>query len=139
ASSSTRGRTATHEIGHYLGLRHIWGDTSDCATDDYCADTPNATSALETCETRSSCDVVEMKENYMNYTPDMCQNIFTMDQKYRIRTVLENSPRRATLATSLGCVPLNTYGFDGRVNIVSLGGECDTTASPIVMLRNVGD
>ncbi len=36
-----KGRTATHEIGHYFNLRHIWGDTPDCSGSDMVADTPN--------------------------------------------------------------------------------------------------
>lgn len=99
------GRTLTHEIGHCLGLRHIWGDTDDCTTDDFCADTPNATDQLTECVFRASCGLEEMKENYMNYTPEDCQNIFTQDQKVRIRTVLTNSPRRVSLATSPACTP----------------------------------
>ncbi len=99
------GRTLTHEIGHALGLRHIWGDTDDCTTDDFCADTPNATDQLTECIFRDSCGEEEMKENYMNYTPEDCQNIFTLDQKARIRTVLTNSPRRVSLATSPACLP----------------------------------
>ena len=36
------GRTATHEVGHYFNLRHIWGDVEDCTGSDFVADTPNA-------------------------------------------------------------------------------------------------
>jgi hypothetical protein len=36
------GRTATHEVGHYLNLRHIWGDTNDCSGADQVSDTPRA-------------------------------------------------------------------------------------------------
>lgn len=42
------GRTTTHEVGHWLGLRHIWGD-GDCAVDDYCADTPLSAAANYGC------------------------------------------------------------------------------------------
>lgn len=132
------GRTTTHEVGHWLGLRHIWGDTEDCIGDDYCADTPNATSALQECIYRATCDVEEMKENYMNYTPDACMNIFTQDQKLRIRAVLENSPRRATLAASQGCLPVQNHGFDARIYIVNLGSDCDLNVEPVVRLRNFG-
>lgn len=103
--ANVRGRTTTHEVGHWLGLRHIYGDDASCDVDDYCQDTPNATSHLEDCMYRASCGVEEMKENYMNYTPETCQNVFTQDQKARIRTVLTHAPLRMNLATSPGCVP----------------------------------
>lgn len=94
------GRTTTHEIGHFLGLRHIWGDAPSSATgcnyDDYCQDTPNTAQANYDCPssdstTCSSPKSREMVENYMDYTDDACMNIFTQDQKMRMRTVLENS------------------------------------------------
>ncbi len=96
------GRTATHEIGHWLGLIHIWGD-GDCSVDDYCKDTPNANGANYECTFNDSCtgdDVPDMIENYMDYSPDACMNIFTQDQKMRMRTVLEVSPRRRSLISS---------------------------------------
>jgi hypothetical protein len=93
-----KGRTTTHEVGHWLGLRHIWGD-GDCSVDDFCADTPNADGPNRTCDARDSCpgEGPDMIENYMDYSTDLCMNIFTNDQKYRIRTVLEVSPRRSSL------------------------------------------
>jgi hypothetical protein len=92
------GRTLTHEIGHWLGLLHTWGDAR-CG-DDYCYDTPVAEreNDSETCRTVfSRCSGVatrNMIENYMDYTPDSCMNVFTIDQKKRVRDVLELSPRR---------------------------------------------
>jgi hypothetical protein len=96
-----KGRTATHEVGHWLGLRHIWGD-GDCSVDDFCADTPNADGPNRSCQFRDSCpeEGADMIENYMDYSTDGCMNIFTNDQKLRIRTVLELSPRRNSL---IGC------------------------------------
>jgi hypothetical protein len=97
------GRTTTHEVGHWLGLIHIWGDR-DCGT-DHCADTPTAFTKNET--TDISCTPVfsecrgvttrNMIENYMDYSPDACMSIFTNDQKERMHAVLQLSPRRAKL------------------------------------------
>jgi hypothetical protein len=93
------GRTTTHEVGHWLGLRHIWGD-GGCEVDDYCADTPPAGEPNYECPDSDTCpddDFPDMVENYMDYTNDACMNIFTQDQKDRIRMVLEVSPRRSSL------------------------------------------
>ena len=95
------GRTATHEIGHWLGLRHIWGD-GPCGYDDFVEDTPGQESATSGCPTEDqvSCGSVDMIENYMDYTDDICSNIFTIGQKERMDVVLANSPRRASLLNS---------------------------------------
>ncbi|WP_420147975.1 M43 family zinc metalloprotease [Spirosoma sp.] len=96
------GRTLTHETGHWLGLRHIWGDTN-CG-DDFCADTPTQASASTGCPVgRVSCGSTNMVQNYMDYSNDACMNIFTINQKDRIRAVMANSPRRASLLTSNVC------------------------------------
>ena len=96
------GRTLTHETGHWLGLRHIWGDTN-CG-DDFCADTPTQASASSGCPTgRVSCGSTNMVQNYMDYSNDACMNIFTINQKDRIRAVMAISPRRNSLLTSNVC------------------------------------
>jgi PKD repeat protein len=90
-----RGRTLTHETGHWLGLRHIWGD-GPCAN-DFVDDTPTQHAENRGCPvTKLSCDGVntEMPQNYMDYSDDACMNIFTVGQKSRIAAVMELSPRR---------------------------------------------
>ena len=90
-----KGRTATHEIGHYFNLRHIWGDTPDCSGSDAVADTPNCagpnygapTWPLVTCNNGPNGD---MFVNYMDYTDDAAMFMFTSQQVLRMRTALES-------------------------------------------------
>lgn len=109
------GRTLTHEIGHSFGLRHIWGD-GGCNVDDYCADTPESDGSNGGCPTGElSCGTIDMIENYMDYTYDACMNIFTNDQKVRVLAVMENSPRRVNLPSSIVCNPPASFAFAGQV------------------------
>ena len=138
------GRTLTHEVGHWLGLRHIWGDTDTCGNDDYCADTPDATNSNAGCPTVDSCPSdglgADMVENYMDYSNDACLNTFTADQKTRIQAVLANSPRRMELGTSTVCVPAVTYDYDGGIELDNLNvEECGTTFTPTVIVSNNGN
>ncbi|MNK14923.1 Pregnancy-associated plasma protein-A [compost metagenome] len=108
-------RTTTHETGHFLGLRHIWGDKENTCIgeDDYCADTPNAAAANNSCIQNDSCPEgdPDMIENYMDYTPDSCMSVFTPNQKTRMRTILQNAVRRANLATSNVCGTASSQEF----------------------------
>lgn len=138
-----KGRTATHEIGHFLGLRHIWGD-SNCGT-DYCNDTPTQQSDTNGCPTHPAsggCGTSEkMFQNYMDYTSDQCMNLFTVDQNDRMRTILENSPRRQSLTTSLALLNPFVYNFDlGLFSVLSPNNStCDATTTPTITVKNYGN
>ncbi|MFL9845476.1 M43 family zinc metalloprotease [Flavobacterium rhizosphaerae] len=137
-----KGRSASHEIGHYLGLRHIWGD-GGCDVDDYCEDTPVAAGANQNCTPVDSCpdsEGADMIENYMDYTPDACMNIFTQDQKARMAAVLANSPRRVSLATSNACSPAQVFDNDGSLYINGLNMvNCSNTFTPELKITNSGN
>lgn len=121
-----KGRTMTHEVGHWLGLRHIWGDET-CGT-DYCADTPTAHTSNSGCPTVTGCTTgtTEMVQNYMDYTNDTCMNIFTLDQKARIVSVLANSVNRSTLAASTKDQPMTLFANDAEVIVE---GSCVVTST----------
>lgn len=101
------GRTLTHELGHYFGLRHIWGDTT-CGN-DFCGDTPPAAAEntmsptyphnVGTCTSPSNSPDGEMFMNFMDYTRGPSKVLFTTDQKSRVHTVMQNSPFRNQLGT----------------------------------------
>ncbi|MEM8966029.1 MAG: M43 family zinc metalloprotease [Bacteroidota bacterium] len=135
------GRTTTHEVGHYLGLRHIWGD-GDCGADDFVEDTPQQEADSESCPVHPqiSCGSADMFQNYMDYTTDRCMNLFTLGQKERMRIVLENSPRRRTLLTSPGlAAPIALDDDAGIATIVSpQRSECNGDIVPIVSVTNTG-
>ena len=137
------GRTLTHELGHWFGLRHIWGDSGSCSNDDYCADTPDATTSNGGCPTVDSCPSdglgADMVENYMDYTNDACMDTFTADQKTRIQAVLANSPRRMELGASTVCSPAIVYEIDGAIELDNLNlVDCATTFAPTVVVTNNG-
>jgi PKD repeat protein len=115
-----QGRTLTHETGHWLGLRHIWGD-GPCGN-DFCGDTPTQESESRGCVPgRVSCGNTNMVQNYMDYSDDQCMNLFTLCQKNRMRAVMDISPRRRELANSQACgtqvvsVPIPEFRADRRV------------------------
>lgn len=106
-----RGRTMTHEVGHYLGLRHIWGD-GGCGVDDFCADTPESDASNGGCPTTHvSCGTTDQVQNYMDYTNDTCMDTFTQDQKDRMQAIMAGSPRRMELNSSIGCQPPTAVTF----------------------------
>jgi len=91
------GRTATHEVGHWLNLRHIWGDAT-CGN-DFVGDTPLHTTANFNCPEfphYNSCSdgAIEMTMNYMDYTQDACMYMFSNGQKARMLAVFANGGPR---------------------------------------------
>lgn len=96
-----KGRTATHEVGHWLNLRHIWGD-STCGSDQV-SDTPSHNTANYGCPGYphySTCSgaPVEMTMNYMDYTDDACMYMFSQGQETRMKAVFAAGGPRNSFA-----------------------------------------
>ena len=102
-----KGRTLTHEIGHWLGLRHLWGDAM-CG-DDGIADTPPQETSNSYCPTfphLSSCSINsygDMFMDYMDFTDDGCMNMFTQDQKAEMRSLFALGNVRNSFLNSSVC------------------------------------
>jgi Pregnancy-associated plasma protein-A/Secretion system C-terminal sorting domain len=125
------GRTLTHELGHFFGLRHITGD-ANCG-EDYCDDTPlqfELTSGCPAPGTLNECtpSVPKMFENYMDYSNDACLNTFTLNQSERCQTVMLNSPRRKEVITSTtanSIMPNRVFFKSGVSSVVETAtGSC---------------
>lgn len=105
-----KGRTATHEVGHYLNLRHIWGD-GNCNADDFVSDTPTAGGPNYGCPgyPSKSCNSnggysSDMFMNYMDYVDDACMFMFSVGQRTRMDALFEPGGARENLGfTSGGC------------------------------------
>ena len=137
------GRTTTHEVGHYLGLRHIWG-SGGCSNDDNIADTPIQSSNNFGCPNHPSPSCSnggDMFMNYMDYVNDNCMNSFTTGQGVRMHEILNNSRSSllgsaaivcnagAPLALQLvGQTNLTCNGSnDGTITILGSGGSGNFT------------
>lgn len=121
-----KGRTATHEIGHWLGLYHINGD-SGCGN-DYCSDTPAQSSLTSGCPSttggtsNSGCSASpnppgKMYQNYMDYSDDRCLTMFTTNQKARMQACMQYCARRTSLATSTVCSVVSVEENMSNVNM----------------------
>lgn len=129
------GRTTTHEVGHFLNLRHIWGD-GGCGIDDLVADTPESDFQNFGCNpTHVSCGTVDMVQNYMDYSDDACMNLFTQGQTDRMRVTLLPGGVRAALGASDKCGPPPAPTCtDGIQNGDETGVDCGgTTCAPCVV------
>ncbi|OQD44174.1 zinc metalloprotease [Croceivirga radicis] len=82
------GRTTTHEVGHWLNLRHIWGD-GRCNRDDFVSDTPTSDRPNYGCPNfpTTHCRTTDMTMNYMDYVDDECMYMFSNGQKERMRAL----------------------------------------------------
>jgi hypothetical protein len=145
-SINTSGRAGVHEVGHYLGLRHIWGDgllsilgIPDCSADDGLTDTPNAgipsnyqcDPAQNTCEAGQPGDLPDMIENFMDYSEETCQNSFTLGQIGIMHGVL-NAERDSLLLTPAPAGPSRPNN-DAQPHALGLtvntDGSCNAFAS----------
>lgn len=98
-------KTLVHEAGHWLGLKHIWGD--EYCGDDGVADTPKQASYTTGCPTniRVTCGnspTGDMYNNYMDFTNDACMNLFTLGQKARMQAAFQAGGPRYSLISSAG-------------------------------------
>jgi hypothetical protein len=129
-----KGRTGTHEVGHWLNLYHIWGDDgTGCTGSDLVSDTPNQADENYGCPTfpQVSCSNGpngDMFMNYMDYTDDACMYMFSSGQSARMQALFAAGGARASLLTSNGCgtvVPPSC----GNVSGLSVSGITQTSAN----------
>jgi hypothetical protein len=148
ATPYNKGRTATHEVGHWLDLYHIWGDEPACADDDLVTDTPLQKGENYNCPTfplisgtGASCSGAApgaMFMNYMDYVDDACMMMFTNGQKSRVHNALNAA--RDSLFTSNGLTPVVLQPLDASAfNITGIKVySCVTQITPSVVLKNKG-
>lgn len=131
-----KGRTTTHELGHWLNLIHLWGD-GNCA-DDFVADTPTQETENYGCPAHPSPSCTnegDMFQNFMDYTNDACMNLFTEGQKGRMHAAFNTY--RSSLLNSNACIPPLE---DAGISAISLPDEetayCGATIEAKVTLTN---
>jgi hypothetical protein len=154
AAPFNKGRTATHEVGHWLNLFHIWGDDcgqgdgvcssagGECSGSDNVTDTPNqcemATGTFPVGQVRTDACTPSspgyMWQNYMDYTDDAAMNLFTTGQKARMVATMTGA--RSSLQTSNGCGATGTYcssngqsTADEWIQSVALGTYTNTSGN----------
>ncbi|MFM7235117.1 MAG: M43 family zinc metalloprotease [Flavobacteriales bacterium] len=139
-SYTNMNRTITHEVGHYLGLYHTFHTTTSCTGETSCTtqgdrvcDTPATTQGVSCSSPVCPSSQVE---NYMDYTSQTCQDMFTDGQKLRMRTTLET--QRTSIISSLGCMPVFQYDIGITAIIKPIGTNCPGALSPQVTLANFG-
>jgi hypothetical protein len=132
------GRTTTHEIGHWLNLRHIWGDERPgedaCLRSDFVHDTPNQGSANHSCPThpQKSCGSNDMFMNYMDYVFDKCMTMFTHGQSDRMNAVLYTT--RSAIVSSQGDIPPPEIA---KADLLIRDSEKDLGKEPNVQSNNL--
>ncbi|MDR0413717.1 MAG: zinc metalloprotease [Dysgonamonadaceae bacterium] len=141
-----KGRTTTHEVGHWLNLRHIWGDEKNCTATDFVSDTPNQYEAMFGCPSypaRDACTTVTpgiMFMNYMDYTADGCMNLFTKGQVDRMLPLFDTQTGvrkqllvNAKYLTGSSCV--NNFANRTVTSNTSVGG-CEINVWNVTVQNN---
>jgi len=135
------GRTATHEVGHYLNLRHIWGD-GGCGASDFVDDTPDSDGPNYGCALGNvACGTEDMVQNYMDYSDDACMNLFSQGQSDRMNALFLPGGARASLLASTGCTPaVPDFDLDAQAQLVIApqAGVCASSIAPVIRIRNNG-
>jgi Pregnancy-associated plasma protein-A/Secretion system C-terminal sorting domain/Fibronectin type III domain len=135
AAPYNKGRTATHEVGHWLNLNHIWGDDGTaCTGTDNVGDTPNQggenygtpTFPKVSCSNGPNGD---MFMNYMDYTDDVAMFMFSTGQKSRMKALFAAGGARVGLTTSLGCQAPSTTSTCLSPTALSSSSITQTTAT----------
>lgn len=142
-----KGRTVTHEIGHWLNLLHIWGD-ADCGN-DFISDTPvqkTSTSScpaypkVSCCSGSSNCNDPhgDMFMNYMDYTDDKCMMLFTAKQTERMQNAIQ--VYRPSFLTAIAHLPVVLPVSDLKINriIKPAGLLCNQLHHPEIEVNNSG-
>ncbi len=142
------GRTATHEIGHYLNLYHLWSNGNcDDPNGDYVDDTPTQEDPYYGCPSypQKSCGSNDMYMNFMNYADDRCMSMFTQGQKMRMLATLDSL--RKGLKSSAGCawLPPKLPFDDSAIEIypnpaadcIRIDFNATISGDVVVELRNV--
>lgn len=158
-SDFRNGRTTTHELGHFFGLRHIWGDDDGtCSESDFegtpsLDDTPNQAKATYgnpdpdgvgkvVTDACSPTAPGIMYQNYMDYTNDSALVMFTLGQQQRMELALSTSEDRLPVLSSDAYKEPVIYSLDARVRrVVSPGASsllCTPGFTPVVTIRNSG-
>lgn len=126
-----KGRTGTHEVGHWLNLRHIWGDAS-CGS-DLVNDTPTQQTSNYGCPVypKATCsNNGDMSMNYMDYVDDACMYMFTTGQASRMNALFSSTGARYSLVSSPGCQTAGTTTTtttSSTSNLVTVGTGANTT------------
>ena len=139
-----RGRTTTHEIGHFLGLRHIWGDLNNCSGTDHVSDTPTQDGPTFNCPSHPQvrCGGNKMFQNFLDWTDDVCMNLFTQGQVNRMELILDDAtvPRRNSLLNSPALLDPDCSVHDVEVQMLNSPGPvtCSSTSPASITIRNRG-
>ena len=133
ASTLDRGRTLTHELGHYFFLYHVWGNVESCNFDDGVSDTPTCNAPNFFCPSlgKTSCGTVDLHMNYMDYSNDECMYMYSAQQVTRMENwvsanlshVANNAATVCGLVTTVTCE-------DGIQNGTETGIDCGGSCAP---------